>query len=85
MPQLGFANELHTQGGAQKRTGGKTMFKILSRLWSDEQGQDVAEYALMLAVICVVVIATLVLIGQNANNIFSTVASVLGSVAGSGA
>ncbi len=60
------------------------MFKILSRLWSDEQGQDVAEYALMLAVICVVVIATLVLIGQNANNIFSTVASVLGSVAGSG-
>ena len=60
------------------------MFKILSRLWSDEQGQDVAEYALMLAVICVVVIASLVLIGTNANTIFSTVASVLGSVAGSG-
>ena len=61
------------------------MLEILSKLWSEEQGQDVAEYALMLAVIAVVVIASLVAIGTNANTIFSQVASVLGSVAGSGA
>lgn len=45
------------------------------RLWSDEQGQDIAEYAVMLAVILVIVIGTVRLIGSNANNVFSGVAS----------
>ena len=42
---------------------------------SDEEGQDIAEYALMLAVILVIVIGTIRLIGGNANNVFSGVAS----------
>jgi len=50
---------------------------ILSALWADDQGQDIAEYAVMLAVILVVVIGTIRLIGSNANNAFSTVASSL--------
>ena len=41
----------------------------------DEQGQDIAEYAVMLAVILVLVIGTVRLIGSNANNVFSAVAS----------
>jgi Flp pilus assembly pilin Flp len=45
--------------------------------WSDEKGQDIAEYAVMLAVILVLVIGTVRLIGGNANNAFSTVASSL--------
>jgi Flp pilus assembly pilin Flp len=45
------------------------------RLWSDESGQDIAEYAVMLAVILVIVVGTVRLIGSNANNIFSSVAS----------
>jgi Flp pilus assembly pilin Flp len=45
-------------------------------LWSEE-GQDIAEYAVMLAVILVVVIGTIRLIGGNANNAFSSVASNL--------
>jgi Flp pilus assembly pilin Flp len=45
------------------------------RLWRDEQGQDIAEYAVMLAVILVIVIGTVRLIGSNANNVFSNVAS----------
>ena len=45
------------------------------RLWSDEEGQDIAEYAVMLAVILVVVIGTIRLVGGNANNVFSHVAS----------
>jgi Flp pilus assembly pilin Flp len=49
----------------------------LSELWVDDQGQDIAEYAVMLAVILVVVIGTIRLIGSNANNAFSTVASAL--------
>jgi len=48
---------------------------ILRRLWQDEQGQDIAEYAVMLAVILVIVVGTIRLIGSNANNVFSQVAS----------
>ena len=47
----------------------------LRLLWSDEHGQDVAEYAVMLAVILVIVVGTIKLIGSNANNVFSSVAS----------
>jgi Flp pilus assembly pilin Flp len=47
----------------------------LSRLWTDEQGQDIAEYAVMLAVILVIVVGTIRLVGSNANNVFSTAAS----------
>jgi len=47
----------------------------LLRLWSEEQGQDIAEYAVMLAVILVIVVGTIRLIGSNANNVFSNVAS----------
>jgi Flp pilus assembly pilin Flp len=47
----------------------------LRRLWSEQEGQDIAEYAVMLAVILVVVVGTVRLIGSNANNVFSSVAS----------
>ena len=46
-------------------------------LWRDEQGQDIAEYAVMLAVILVIVVGTIRLIGSNANNVFSSVASAI--------
>ncbi len=51
------------------------MREFLRTMWSDEQGQDIAEYAVMLAVILVLVVGTLRLIGGNANNVFSSVAS----------
>jgi Flp pilus assembly pilin Flp len=47
------------------------------RLWSDEEGQDIAEYSVMLAVILVIVVGTVRLIGSNANNVFSQVGSSL--------
>ena len=53
------------------------MLQFCRDLWSDEQGQDIAEYAVMLAVILVLVIGTVRLIGGNANNAFSSVASSL--------
>jgi Flp pilus assembly pilin Flp len=49
--------------------------RFLQQLWSDERGQDVAEYAVMLAVVLVIVVGTIRLIGGNANNVFSSVAS----------
>jgi Flp pilus assembly pilin Flp len=49
--------------------------KFLQQLWKDERGQDIAEYAVMLAVILVIVVGTIRLIGSNANNVFSQVGS----------
>ena len=50
---------------------------LLRRLWQDDQGQDIAEYAVMLAVILVIVVGTIRLIGSNANNVFSQVGSAI--------
>jgi len=49
--------------------------ELARQLWRNEEGQDIAEYAVMLAVILVIVIGTIRLIGGNANNVFSSVAS----------
>jgi len=51
------------------------MFELLRKIWSEDQGQDIAEYAVMLAVILVLVVGTIRLIGANANNVFSSAAS----------
>lgn len=47
----------------------------LHKLWQDEAGQDIAEYAVMLAVILVLVVGTIRLVGSNASNAFSSAAS----------
>jgi Flp pilus assembly pilin Flp len=49
--------------------------RLAELLWRNEEGQDIAEYAVMLAVILVIVIGTIRLIGGNANNVFSSVAN----------
>jgi Flp pilus assembly pilin Flp len=51
------------------------MRNLVQRIWSEDQGQDIAEYAVMLAVILVLVVGTIRLVGSNANNVFSNVAS----------
>lgn len=53
------------------------MLDFLRKLRDDERGQDIAEYAVMLAVILLLVVGTIKLIGGNANNTFSNVASTL--------
>jgi Flp pilus assembly pilin Flp len=47
----------------------------LRKLWHGDEGQDIAEYAVMLAVILVIVVGTVRLIGSDANTVFSNVAS----------
>jgi Flp pilus assembly pilin Flp len=54
---------------------GGIMVQFFRGIWADEQGQDIAEYAVMLAVILVLVIGTVRLIGTNANTVFSNAAS----------
>jgi Flp pilus assembly pilin Flp len=51
------------------------MSAFIRRIWCEDAGQDIAEYAVMLAVILVLVVGTIRLIGSNANNAFSAVAS----------
>lgn len=53
------------------------MLLSLLKLWNKDEGQDIAEYAVMLAVILVLVVGTIRLIGSNANNAFSHAASAL--------
>lgn len=53
------------------------MTNCLQQLWKDENGQDIAEYAVMLAVILVIVVGTIRLIGSNANTVFSQVGSAI--------
>ena len=54
------------------------MSDFLRSLWRQEEGQDIAEYAVMLAVILVLVVGTIRLIGTSANNVFSATASSIG-------
>ena len=53
------------------------MHVFIEKIWSDEQGQDIAEYAVMLAVILVLVVGTIRLVGSNANTVFSNVGSAV--------
>jgi Flp pilus assembly pilin Flp len=74
---LGLRNIIFLSTIQKPRLAGETtMLKVLSsRLWNEQEGQDIAEYAVMLAVILVIVVGTIRLIGSNANNVFSNVAS----------
>ena len=53
------------------------MMQWMRRVWCEEEGQDIAEYAVMLAVILVLVVGTIRLIGSNSNAVFSAAASVV--------
>lgn len=49
----------------------------LNSLWQEQSGQDIAEYAVMVAVILIIVVGTIRLIGSNTNTVFSQVASAV--------
>jgi pilus assembly protein Flp/PilA len=62
---------------ARPEIGDKIVIARIRQIWTEEDGQDVAEYAVMLAVILVIVIGTVRLIGTSANTVFSQVGSSL--------
>ena len=53
------------------------MTNLAVKFWTEDIAQDIAEYAVMLAVILVLVVGTIRLVGSNANNAFSSVASAI--------
>jgi Flp pilus assembly pilin Flp len=54
------------------------MASLLRQVWLEDEAQDIAEYAVMVAVILIIVVATVRLIGSNSNTVFSQVASSIG-------
>ena len=51
------------------------MRTLITALWNNQEGQDIAEYGVILAMILVLVVGTVRLVGSNANNVFSSVSS----------
>jgi Flp pilus assembly pilin Flp len=81
-PEEATASKLDVRCFAQHRESAEwfgpmeeSMYNTLCNLRRDEQGQDIAEYAVMLAVILVIVVGTIRLIGTKSNTVFSEVAS----------
>ena len=68
-----FLSTFRDLGGCNR----SSVANLLQQLWNDERGQDISEYAVMLAVILVIVVGTIRLIGSNANNVFSQVGSAI--------
>lgn len=58
------------------------MVAFWNAFWNDESGQDLAEYALLIALIALVVIAAVTLLGQNINTVFTNIANALTGVGG---
>jgi Flp pilus assembly pilin Flp len=50
---------------------------IFKRLWKDEQGQDLTEYALLLVLIALIAVASLKVAGQAVSDAFSNAAANL--------
>ena len=51
--------------------------KFTGKIWPTEEGQDVAEYAIMLAVLLVIAVSAIAMIGTNSNQVFSSVAQAI--------
>ena len=58
------------------------MKKLLTRLWRDDEAQDLAEYALLLTLLALGAIATLRVVATTVNNVFQNAATNIGNAAG---
>ena len=55
------------------------MNNLLKRLWKEEEGQDLTEYALLIVLISLVAIASMKTAGTTISNVFSNAAANLTS------
>jgi Flp pilus assembly pilin Flp len=66
----------------QDRTGTENKMKsYLLRLWKEEEGQDLTEYALLLVLIALTAIVVMSNLGSAVNRVFSSGSSTLNSAA----
>jgi len=59
------------------------MKNLFMRLWKEEEGQDLVEYGLLLALIALAAIASVTTISHAVSDIFSSAAVNISSAAGS--
>jgi Flp pilus assembly pilin Flp len=55
----------------------KTMRPMLRNLWSDQRGQGVAEYAIMLVVVLTLALGAIRAIGSHSNELFRSIVSAI--------
>jgi len=55
----------------------KQMTELLKRLWQEEEGQDLTEYALLLVLISLVAIASMKVLGSAVSDVFSNASANL--------
>lgn len=53
------------------------MLSLFKALWADESGQDLVEYALLVALIAIIVIAALRILGPIIATVFNNIATNL--------
>jgi pilus assembly protein Flp/PilA len=58
------------------------MKDLAARLWTEENGQDLTEYALLLALLALGAIATVRSLATTVNNVFQNSASNIATAAG---
>lgn len=51
------------------------MRNLLLRLWREEEGQDLVEYALLLVLISLIAVTSITIVGQAVSNAFSNAAA----------
>ncbi len=61
-----------------------TMQKFFSRLWRDEQGQDLVEYALIVAAVGLALIVTVNQLSAAVVSLYSSITQGLASIGASG-
>jgi len=62
----------------------KKMQKFFSRLWRDEQGQDLVEYALIVAAVGLALIVTVNQLSAAVVSLYSSITQGLASIGASG-
>jgi Flp pilus assembly pilin Flp len=63
---------------SQKIGNGEIMRALLTSLWSDDDGQDLAEYGLLLFMIAVLIVTALTAFRGQISTLFSNATSILG-------
>lgn len=59
------------------------MIQLLNRLWPDEAGQDVAEYALLLVLICLTAVTAMGAFATSVSSLYSSTSTQVVSVTNS--
>ncbi|MBI2303774.1 MAG: Flp family type IVb pilin [Chloroflexi bacterium] len=54
--------------------------KLLHRVWSDDRGEDVAEYALVLGLVAIAAVAAIGVVGGNLNTWWTNLGTFISGI-----